>query len=204
VVDRQFFKSLLLASDPRLADRLDALTDAQMVREVEQIFLYATSKLAEPARLDSDICRCDRCGIELSRGLRRDSNGYQPSCPYCIRKHLASAAAWIREANRYPERAFEAEGELTLAANECSRSWPHVADDIEKARIRLTNEDIVPRQEQFYDWLDEIDMLNRTLVFEETDDDGTTHQYPCDYPSDMPEPGGLAASPDLASALLGL
>lgn len=200
MVDRRFFEALLLVADPSLSNHLDSLTDAQVVQEVESVYRYAVAQMGQKQvdRADSSECRCGRCNAVIGQGQRFDANAYQPSCPYCVRKHLSAASAWVAEANRYPERAFEAEGELGLAAREAGRSWPQVADSIEEARIRLSNEDILPRQEHFYDWLDRIGMLKRELVFE--DDTGDYHS--CNY-EPGPLSGGDESDPLLVHQILG-
>lgn len=172
-----YARKILSIASPGIETHLDSLTEDQIVREAQAVIEDSLERLVSP-RLDAEKpCRCKRCGCGIDQSQRLDSNGYQPSCPYCVFKHLSAAAAWIREANRYPERAFEAAGELDLASRECARSWPIVSDQIEQARIRLTNDDVLPTQEDFYQWLEGVGMMVRSLKF--GGENGET--YPCDY-----------------------
>ena len=179
-----YAREVLLLASPGL--RLDGFSPSQVIREAEAVIAYSLSSTPRQERVDSVPDRCKSCGCGVDQSQRIDSSGYQPSCPYCVRKHLASARAWISESNRYPERAFEAEGELSLAAQECGRSWPLVADRIEQARIGISNEDLLPTQEDFYGWLTDIGMLARDLRFR-----GEGNDYPCNY---EPNAGGEFSS----------
>jgi len=68
------------------------------------------------------------------------------SCLMCTVKHVYTARAKYNEIHHgYPERFFEALGELAEAANECQKDFPMVAATIRDQRLQWEQDcNIVP------------------------------------------------------------